>query len=493
MVYQKFKNLDKYMMETTGDKIILNDIRYNSLLDREKINNALITVYNEGTIDMVPTCDCGEKRGAYLLGSLCESCGTKVRNLQDKIDPLLWMQRIEDMPKFMSPHMWLMLKSVMGKKIDCMRWLSDTSYNPGTTIPDFLIAIKNTFPDFERSYPYLVNNIENILVFLQNQSTFKTPKKAATLSGLIELYAANKDIVYSNYLPIMNKKLFVIENTSKGRYTNLDVANVIDTVLQFVKTVNDPKLTPNKKSNLMARTISDLSAIYGQYNQTYLSSKSGVFRKHIYGGRSHFTFRAVITSIPGPHNYNEIYSSWSIGVTVFRPQLLNLLMKIGYPYKKASSLLYFAVNNYVKVIDELLNKMLEDSFIPGKIPIMLQRNPGLLQGSLQHVYITKFKTDPGDFTISMSILITAAFNADFDGDELNAIVLVDAKMERLAKTMDPAHSVPGRGKIAEVSGLLNLPKPTIATISNYLTFDDDSTKVTTSGLMSKLKTVEVSV
>ena len=492
MVYQVFKNLDKYMMETTGDKLILNHIRYNSLQDREKINNSLITVYNEGVIDMVPACDCGEKRGAYLLGTLCESCGTKVRNLQDKVDPILWMERVEGMPMFMSPHMWLMLKSVMGKKIDCMRWLSDTSYNPGTNIPDFLIAIKNTFQDFERSYPYLINNIENILVFLQNHSSFKTPKKASTIVGLIELYKANKDIVYSNFLPIMNKKLFVVENTSKGRYTNLGIADVIDTVLQFVKTINDPKLTLNKKSNLMARTISDLASIYSYYDHTYLSSKTGVFRKHIYGGRSHFTFRAVITSIPGPHNYNEIYASWSIGVTVFRPQLLNLLMKKGYPYKKASSLLFFAVNNYVPVIDELLNKMLDDSFIPGKIPIMLQRNPGLLQGSLQHVYITKFKKDPSDFTISMSILITAAFNADFDGDELNAIVLVDEKMEMLARTMDPAFSVPGRGKIAEISGLLNLPKPTIATISNYLTFDDNVVPAN-GDIMNSLKRVEVTI
>lgn len=49
--------------------------------------------------------------------------------------------------------------------------------------------------------------------------------------------------------------------------------------------------------------------------------------------------------------------------------------------------------------------------------------PSLHQGSAQRVFIRKFKTDPMDYTISMSILITAAANADFDGDKLLSAIL----------------------------------------------------------------------
>jgi len=412
MVYQKLKNLDSYYKECTGDKIILNDVKYFSLEEREKINNALMTVYDSSSISMVPSCDCGLRKGGYLLGRVCSACSTTVRDIGDKTDPLLWLHALDDMPNFISPHFWIMMKNVMGKRIDGMRWLSDTSYNPPVGVFDFLIAMKNSIPGFERSYPYLVNNIETILIYMQNHSAFKIPNKKLLLDGIIDLYRRDKKIIFSYHLPIVNKKLFVMENTSKGKYTSLGIADVMDTVLQFVRTVNDPKLTLNKRSNAMARIISDLANLYQYYYKEYLSRKPGVYRKHIYGGRSHFTFRAVITSIPGPHHYDEVHVPWSIGVTVFRPHLLNLLIKEGLTPKKASRLLFNAVNNYDPLIEKVLNLLITNSKTPGRIPLIVQRNPSLLIGSAQKLNITRFKTDITDLTLSISILITAAMNAD---------------------------------------------------------------------------------
>lgn len=372
MIYQEFISLDDYFMQTGGDKIILNDIIYFSMEDREKISKALITVYDDNTISLIPSCDCGDKKGAYLLGEKCDKCSTSVKDPHDKTDPLIWMHAVEGMPKFLSPHFWLMMRSVMSKKIDCMRWLSDTSYNPPDK-PDFLISIQNSFDGFERSYTHLIANIVNILNFLKNQSAFKTKRKSEILDGLIDLYKENKDKLYSYWLPMVNKKLFIMENTSKGRYTDLGIADVIDTTLQFIKTVNDPKLTPNKKSNCMARTISDLTSIYGYYYKEYLSSKLGIFRKHIYGARAHFTFRGVIVSIAGSHKYNDIHVPWSIGVTVFRPHIINLLAnRFGYSYKDINFKMQNAVNNYDSEIDQCLEILLAES--NGGIPVLMQRN-----------------------------------------------------------------------------------------------------------------------
>ncbi len=336
------------------------------------INRALITVYDDNTISLIPSCDCGELRGGYLLGKHCEKCSTTVKSMQDKTDPLIWLHALDGMPKFLAPHFWLMMKTVMGKKIDCMRWIGDTSYNP-PDIPEFLIAMKNVLFEFERSYKYLTNNIHNILIFLQNHSSFKTPRKSEIILGLIDLYEKEKDVIYSRYLPMVNKKLFIMENTTKGKYANLGIADVIDTTLQFIKTVNDQKLTENKKSNCMARTISDLAGIYGYYNKEYLSSKTGIFRKHIYGARAHFTFRAVIVAITGPHSYKGIHVPWSIGVTSFRPHLLNLLCKEGFTYKDASRLLFKCVNVYDELVAKLLDKLITDSG-PDGIPVIVQRN-----------------------------------------------------------------------------------------------------------------------
>lgn len=409
MIYQKFISLDDYYKETTGDKILLNDIRYFSIEDKEMINRALITVYDDNTISLIPSCDCGDLKGGYLLGKRCSKCSTHVRDVHDKTDPLIWMRALDGMPKFLSPHFWLMMKNVMGKKVDCMRWLSDTSYNP-PDIPDYLIGLKHSVEGFERSYEFLINNINNIIVYLQNHSSFKPPRKAEILAGILQLYKENKDKLYSQFLPIVNKKLFIMENTSKGNYTNLGIANVIDTTLQFIKTINDPKLTLNKRSNCMARTISDLATIYGYYNKEYLSSKTGIFRKHVYGARAHFTVRGVIVSIARPHKFNELHIPWSMAVTAFRPHILNHLNKRGLTYKEASKRLFNAVNNYDPLIDEVLQQMIKES--NGGIPVLLQRNPSLKQGSSIRVFISEFKKDPLDSTIAISILVTALMNAD---------------------------------------------------------------------------------
>lgn len=77
-------------------------------------------------------------------------------------------------------------------------------------------------------------------------------------------------------------------------------------------------------------------------------------------------------------------------------------------------------------------------------------------------------------------------------DELNFIILLSNYMADLATKLDPVYSVPSMGGVAEVSGLLSLPKPTISTISNYLSKNSNNDKATNS-ILNNMKTVEVEV
>ncbi len=67
-------------------------------------------------------------------------------------------------------------------------------------------------------------------------------------------------------------------------------------------------------------------------------------------------------------------------------------------------------------------------------------------------------------------------------------------MSRLAKNLDPAYSVPGLDKPLQVSGLLNVPKPTIATISNYLSMSENELPIEGKNqLLNKMKKVTIPV
>ena len=149
--------------------------------------------------------------------------------------------------------------------------------------------------------------------------------------------------------------------------------------------------------------------MYNKYFEDYLVRKEGIFRKHVYGARSHFTFRFVIVSVPGPHKKDEIHVPWVAGPTAFRPHLLNKLTRRGYTYKEANKILYRSVKKYDPLIAELLQELIDESPYRG-IPAIINRNPSLKQGSTQLVYITKFKDKPDEFTLDLSQLVVKLGN-----------------------------------------------------------------------------------
>ena len=81
----------------------------------------------------------------------------------------------------------------------------------------------------------------------------------------------------------------------------------------------------------------------------------------------------MITSIEGSHRYDEIHVPWVVGLTSFRPHLLNKLKKMGYRLNEAVSLLYRCVHKYDPLIERLLNELIQEAG-PSGIPVQMQRN-----------------------------------------------------------------------------------------------------------------------
>jgi DNA-directed RNA polymerase beta' subunit len=148
-----------------------------------------------------------------------------------------------------------------------------------------------------------------------------------------------------------------------------------------------------------------------------VAKKPGSMRKHLYGTRSHFTFRGVITSFSSSLPYDDLHVPWQILTTAFRPHVLNkLINKYNYTHEAASDLLFRSTLKFNKLIATIGEELIAESKYKG-IPVILHRNPSLLLGSAVLRYITIFKTDPIDTTIGCSILGMKSSNADVDGDK----------------------------------------------------------------------------
>ena len=417
-ITQEFLNLDKYLRSCSGDILFVNDLNFFSMDDINTVNTTLMTVYNNNeSISTKPSCDCGNLVGQYMVGKVCEDCGTKCVQPHEKVKPLLWLRAYDPNIKFLNPSFWIMLTRMLHKNIDYLRYFCDTKYNPPVDLPDYVVGIKNLLNGV-RDYQNTMDNIPNILIYLLNHSKFKEYDKQQALNMMLHIYNTKKEDLFSIHLPIINKKLFVVENTTKGKFINLINSEVVDVVMTWLKLCSEGFITPKRLSNTMGSVMSNLSNLYYTYFKEHIVKKTGMFRKHVYGARSHFTFRNVIVSVPGKHQHDALVIPWVVGLTAFRPHVLNKLMKRGYNFKAANAMIYRAVKTYNQEISEILDELIAEA-PDKKIRVLSHRNPSLKQGSSMYCYISAFNKDPKDYSIKLSALIAKPSNADYDGKIFN--------------------------------------------------------------------------
>jgi len=445
-------------------KIMLNDLK----LEESGIKDLIYSTYDD-EISLIPQCSCGHYAKGYLLDRICPVCGTPVVDMSSSIDPILWVRKFDDELPFVNPKFWVDLTKLINTKVDSLRWLSDSSYNP-PKVPPVLHNIKELIGG--REYINVINNLEKIIIYLKHNSQFKAFNKQMKLEKLHKYFIKKKDDIFSTNLPLINKKLFVVENTNKGNYTNLLLADIIDLALLAITTNTDVNATKKKLGRNTAKLISLSANLYVDYVKNFVSKKGGLSRKNIFGTRAHFTFRTVISTLRSEFEYDTIHVPWDIGLTTFRPHVLNKLYALGYNHKDASALVYESTFNYNEVIDKILQELIDESPYKG-IPVLANRNPSLGVGSIVKVFITRFKTNVHDHTTGFPLPLMPSLNADVDGDELNFTVLTDNMLAELAEAFNPFRNVPELD-IYKISGNLNIAKTSILTLMSYLDTNEEA-------------------
>ena len=462
MLHLEFTSTDSYYKSIGAGKILLSNL--SSATSVAEIDNSLITTYQGNMFDNVPQCNCGKYKEAYLENQICDECGSPIESVIKKKDPLVWFKKYEETEKFISPYFWLCLRTVLSTKIDVLRYLSDTKYNP-VQIPDWLRQCTAKL-NYKRGYNNLIYSLSDILDFAIKHSKFKERNKYEELIIYKMLWERDRDKILNEYMGLFNKRLFVVEETQMGHYTNLILGEVKAIAYNYL--LNNNEFTAlEKKENIMSRIISGMSNITQNYLSENLQGKFGDFRKHLSGARMPFSFRAVIRSMNISGHRDHLHIPWVAGITTFRPHLLNLLVnRFGMSCKKASAHLYEHTKKYCKILDECFKILINESPFGG-IVVFFTRNPSLPMGSTQFKIITMVKSDVYDNCTSLSNLTVGPYNADFDGDAMMALMMLDNKMSRLAMSMKVHYSIPGDKRPADISSTAKLPSPTIMTLTNY--------------------------
>lgn len=445
---------------------IINDLSAATKEDKENLNKLIYTKHGSDLLSNLPSCDCGELDREDLIGVFCEECQSVCKPaMEQTLEPILWFRAPKGVQALINPTIWWMLCSRFARnRFNVIMWLCDTSYTPKVRTPDVVDQLIAAGVD--RGYNNFVNNFDKIMNILFELKAYRS--KSKSMDDLRTVLMQYRDCIFSQYLPIPNRALLVIEDSTMGMYIDPIIVGAVDAIRTMVS-IDDPNSghSVRRKENRVAKTLDQISIFYNGVYTTTFAGKPGVFRKHIYGTRCDFSFRAVISSLTCRHDYRELFIPWGIGVSLFRYHLVNKLYKVGMSATQSIEFLQSHAQKYHEQLDKLFQELIDESPYLG-VPCVFQRNPSLGRASAQALFITKVKTDVHDPTVSFSILDVVGPNADYDGDQMNGTLALDHYISEAIQNLAPHKSVLDMSEPRKISKNLSIPKPVLSTIANWL-------------------------
>lgn len=464
---------DKLFNEAGLQPILINDFDLTNTDEFERLNSLIFTTYDKDSLEVVPSCDCGETKDQHNLGVICDNCLTPCLPVTEKpLESVLWIGKPDGISKLVHPHFWLIMrKEFTSSGVSALEWLTNPRYRTPPTANTVIIdRIKKTEINgepIERGYNYFIENFDEIIekLVLGKVIKFSTVKARTEFYQFVK---ENRGLLFSDHIPIPSKVALIKEDTDMGSYADVTHLPMIDAIrtISYIST-SELDITHQQLESRLVGVFNKLDEFYTNFYNKALSPKEGWFRKHVYGSRLHFTARAVITSLSDKHNYDDIELPWSLSVQYLKVHLKSKLIRRGFTPDEAIKHINKNTLKYDIVLDEIFNELIAEG-PDGRIWTLLHRNPTLTRGSMKPVGIAKVKTNPKDNTIGVSVLILAALNADFDGDQLNLGILLDKESYNRFKRLSPHLYALDLKTPRKLSGYLKLPGPIVAMIANYV-------------------------
>lgn len=482
----RMKNFDQLFARSTNVPIIVNDIFDTLESEKEALDKKMFVTYTDtDLLDTIPKCDCGKTFGQHYLGPngetvICHHCNTPVQSPVDKtLEPLIWVRAPRagngtTIP-LMNPQAYRFLNdffSVNGNSSNSfsfIKYLINTDYRPNKVLHarwvDIIenLGIKRGLINFEKNFDEIIDKLSGLAQF---NSTKDKREKLRDIRTFIKMY---RDEIFCEHLPIHNRTIMVIENTKFGTYMDTTLKTLVEAVHNISGIDNVIKdFSVQQKENRVAKFIECLNTFGQNYERTFIAGKPGLVRKHVYATRCFFSFRAVINSLTGPHDHDELHLPWSLAVTTFHIHLVGKLMREhGYGYNEAAAFLNYHTYIHHPLIKQMFEEMIEQTPYKG-VPCILGRNPSMYRTSIQRFFITKIKDDPRVMSISYPITVVSGPNADFDGDQMFGILALDAWTADELRYLAPHFGGWSLTKPRTVNENMAMPKPVVASAVSWI-------------------------
>lgn len=461
-------DLDYDFKRVETDPILLNSL-YNDDFDSvNPVKAVMVTEYDGDYIQTMPSCTCRFTHGRPNMGVICPRCETEVMSpIERGFVTDVWIEVPEEVSAFILPSFFNMLdRSFTKNGFNAFRYLCFNRYK----VEDRSEGSLSRFEQLEipRGYNFFVDNFEYIFTTLMAHPMFKD--RRGNNEKILKFYYKYGDKLFPRFLPMPSKRSVITELSGKGRKMASGYQHLLNGASTLYEACN-PKMSLRERERATFLALESFSAYHTYVDKEILGSKEGWYRKHVFGSRMGMTFRAVISSNAGIHNYDELYLPYGLAIATFKPLIMKKLQDQGYTVNEAEKFVISSITAKGDQSDSKMMGILEELIeeCPHKgLPVLFGRQPTLNLRSIQLLYVTKVKSDPTDNTISLSILAIRSYNADFDGDAMTGMLILSMVDWIKAKKFSPHSGINELNKPRAINRNLILPDTDFSVLNNFM-------------------------
>ena len=381
-------------------------------------------------------CECGAFKSRLFEGETCPFCGTKVEYKDTNIKMTAWISLGNN--KIISPYYFNLLKETIGKNIfndiiNMKRKISLDGELERLSEEDYA-DVKLTSPFMGIGTMEFYDRFEEIINYFIN----KKKKKKEVFENILK----QKYCVFTSHIPVVSTKLRPQAKTSDSFYY-VSVDKLVNTICSIKdKLMNASEVEKPLMINRIQYKVNTMWDIYFEE----LNGKSGLIRGDILGGSLNFTARNVIVPDPTLRD-NELSLSYNTFLEIFKYKIIYYIMKIdGITLSKAYSI-WAKANVFSNKVYEIMKHMIDRD----KVKVLINRNPTLNFYSMLLMKIRNIIPSDNDYNMGTPLGILRGLNADYDGDILNIIAMINKEIAHMFRKFDPIQ----RMIIARDTGLLN--------------------------------------
>ena len=392
------------------------------------------------------SCECGGLKGRINKGIICPNCHTECKFVDDDFKMFGWIELIDDYP-IIHPDLYQNIDAFFGRsKFD------KDSHNKikGSKLKNIIRYDKEIDINGHEMEPkpkpdepfYGIGMIEFHRRFDEIMKYYykKNPKKIDLYNDIME----DKDKIFIHSIPVFTTNLRPMDISQGMMFFEKTTAlyNMISKLSHDVNKVDTKSSrTPILKNMQLFKLQMKFLELYDEI-VAILNGKRGQLRMLI-GGRYNFSSRCVIRQDPSLR-IDQVRLPYVCLVIVLKAQIENILHKTyNISFHEAYDIWSNAVETYnesiANIIMMIINSSKDDTGAPTGVPVLINRNPSIAYGCIMQSFCIGINRD---YTMSTPLQILKPLAADYDGDVLNILFIInEAFFQRAYQVFNPRNAM----------------------------------------------------